>query len=234
MKVSIILPTYNEAENIVPLVREILAVLAERDTEVVVVDDNSPDGTHARLGEAFKGDSRVLALSRTKDPGLANSIRAGIEASSGETLVIMDSDSTHNPADIPRLLHVGEIYDIASASRFAPGGNMESQQHYMASFAYNLFLRVILRTQIQDNLGGFFTIRRNKMNALDSDKIFRGYGEYFFCLLHEAQKKNYSIVEIPSYYRTRIKGQSKSKFFKLFFQYMAAAINALVVRRLEK
>jgi dolichol-phosphate mannosyltransferase len=230
MKVSVILPTFNESGNIVPLIREILKNLDGYEAEVVVADDNSPDHTCELVKHEFAGDPRVKTVLRLADPGLANSIRAGIEASTGDQLVVMDSDWTHDPVEIPRLLYISKYYDIVSGSRFAPGGNMQDRPHYFSSFFYNFALRLILRTQVQDNLGGYFTIGRDNLRMLNADQIFSGYGEYFFRLLHQAQGKGFRIVEIPAQYIVRKQGSSKSNFLKLLFQYSIAAFEL----RLEK
>jgi dolichol-phosphate mannosyltransferase len=225
MKVSVVLPTYNEAGNIVLLVQSILAQVPPAwESEILVVDDNSPDGTYQAVVDAFKEDSRVKAVLRTTDRGFAKSIRAGIEHATGDQVLVMDTDFTHDPADIPKLLHVAAVYDLVSGSRFCPGGNMQDARHYLASLAYNWILRVLLRTQVQDNLGGYFTIPRAKLQQLPYDLIFYGYGEYYFRLLHFAQKRKFTVVEVPSIYRARIHGSSKSRFLKMAFSYFSAAV----------
>lgn len=223
-KVSVILPTFNEADNIAPLITAILASMpAKYEPEIIVVDDNSPDGTARRVAENFGGDGRVITISRTADPGLAKSIRAGIERSTGDALVVMDTDFTHDPAEIPRLLHVGEVYDLVSGSRFCPGGTMQDTRHYLASLVYNWLLRIILRTQVQDNLGGFFVISSTAMRSLPFDLIFHGYGDYFFRLLFFLQRNHGRIVEIPAQYRERTAGVSKSRVLNMIAKYSWAA-----------
>jgi dolichol-phosphate mannosyltransferase len=225
MKVSVVLPTYNEVGNIVELVREILAHIPEGWTpEILVVDDNSPDGTYAAAVDAFKDNPAVVPILRTTDRGFAKSIRAGMERATGDQIVVMDTDFTHDPVEIPKLLHVSRVYDIVSGSRFCPGGRMQDTGHYLASLAFNWFGRIILRTQIQDNLGGYFTIARKNLEGLPFDLIFYGYGEYFFRLLHYAQRKGLTVVEIPAQYRARTKGKSKSNFVKMLFTYTKAMI----------
>ncbi|MBF0386271.1 MAG: glycosyltransferase [Candidatus Omnitrophica bacterium] len=225
MKVSIILPTYNEAGNIVALIREIvLNIPREWAHEIIVVDDNSPDGTYQMVRDAFSGDPAVVALLRTMDRGFARSIRAGIDAAQGDQIIVMDTDFTHDPVEIPRLLHVGVVYDIVSASRFCSGGNMQDVQHYIASMLYNWVLRILLRTQVQDNLGGYFTMRREKLMQLPLNDIFFGYGEYFFRLVRFAKCQGMTIVEVPALYRTRHAGKSKSNFLKMLFTYGMAAL----------
>jgi len=224
-KVSVILPTYNESGNIIDLVNAIIQQIPRGyDYEVVVVDDNSPDNTHGLVRETFQANPKVVPVLRTVDRGFAKSIREGIERASGDRIVVMDTDFTHDPAEIPRLLHVGEVYDIVSGSRFCPGGNMQDLTHYLASMLYNWILRIVLRTQVQDNLGGYFTVRKADILRLPLDRIFFGYGEYFFRLLHYGQRQGMSIVEIPAMYRTRKAGRSKSNFGTSLFTYTMAAI----------
>ena len=224
ISVSVILPSYNEAGNIVPLVSEILAhIPATHTPEVIIVDDNSPDGTYARALEAFGGNPHVRCLLRTQDRGFAKAIRHGIESSNGEVIVVMDTDCAHDPAELPNMLHLVERYDCIIGSRFCAGGNMPSLKHYFASMVYNWGVRLIVQSQIQDNLSGFFCTRRQLLMDLDRDVIFQGYGEYFIRLLHYIQKRKHSVLEIPVVYRERSYGESKSKFFKMAFTYGFAA-----------
>jgi len=229
MKVSVILPTYEEAGNIVDLIRAIIESFpAGWEHEIVVADDNSPDQTFEVVKAAFEGNPGVVPLLRTTDRGLAKAIRAGIEVSRGEQILVMDSDFTHDPVEIPKLLHVAEKYDIVSASRFCPGGNMQDTKHYLASLLFNWFVRGVIRTQVQDNLGGYFTMSRRNLDLLPWDRIFFGYGDYFFRLLHHAQQRGLSIVEVPARYRVRRRGDSKSNFGKLLVDYTAAVIQLRV------
>jgi dolichol-phosphate mannosyltransferase len=225
VKVSVILPTYNEAGNIVRLVEEIAAnIPAGWQQEILVVDDNSPDGTHRVASERFANDPGVKVILRTKDRGFAKSIRHGLELATGDFVCVMDTDFTHDPVEIPRMLHIAQVYDIVSGSRFCAGGNMQDTQHYLASLAYNWFIRVIIRTQIQDNLGGYWVMRRDTLLTLPFDEIFYGYGEYYLRMLHFAQKSGLTVVEIPAIYRVRTYGTSKSNFLKMLFTYSRAAI----------
>ena len=136
----------------------------------------------------------------------------------------MDTDFTHDPILIPKMLKLVKEYDIVSGSRYCAGGYMEDQLHSHASFFYNLLLKLILKTQVQDNLGGFFCIKRKSLNKLPNKKIFYGYGEYFFRLLFFALKKNLSILEIPAIYKKRKRGKSKSKFIYMFYKYFIEAL----------
>jgi dolichol-phosphate mannosyltransferase len=223
--VSIVLPTYNESGNIVGLIEEIIRRIPPGWAhEIIVVDDNSPDGTYDLVRGTFAGNAAVVPVLRTTDRGFARSIRTGIERATGDQILVMDTDFTHDPVEIPRLLHVAQVYDIVSGSRFSPGGNMQDRPHYLASLAYNWLMRILLRTQVQDNLGGYFTMSRRKLLSLPLDAIFFGYGDYFFRLLFFAQRARLTIVEIPAVYQVRHKGVSKSNFFGMLWSYTAAVV----------
>ncbi len=223
--VSVILPTYNESGNIAKLVGAVAAnIPAGWGYQILVVDDNSPDDTLGAVHREFGDDPHVVPILRTEDRGFAKSIRAGIERASGEQIVVMDSDLTHDPVEIPKLLHVGEAYDFVSGSRFCAGGRMVDNTHYLLSMGYNWLLRLLIRTQVQDNLGGYFTARREMLLGLPLHEIFFGYGDYYFRLLHFVQKSGYSIVEVPAAYLLRSEGNSKSNWGRMLITYTLGAI----------
>lgn len=229
MNVSVVLPTFDEAGNIVRLVEALHAALADIEHEIIVVDDSSPDGTYELVRTTFAEDPTVRPILRTDDPGLAASIRAGIDAASGDQIVVMDTDFTHDPAELPTMLEVASAFDIVSGSRFCAGGRMQDTRHYLASLYYNRVLRVVLRTQVQDNLGGYFTMRRDHLLELPMDRIFFGYGDYYFRLLYYSQRQGRSIVELPAVYRTRTAGVSKSNFLTMLYSYASAAVRLRIV-----
>lgn len=223
--VSVVLPTYNESRNIVKLVGAVAANIPPGwEYQILVVDDNSPDDTLGAVNREFEDDPRVVPILRTEDRGFAKSIRTGIERASGERIVVMDSDLTHDPVEIPKLLHVGDVYDFVSGSRFCAGGRMVDTTHYLLSMGYNWLLRLLIRTQVQDNLGGYFTTRREMLLGLPLDEIFFGYGDYYFRLLHFVQKSGYSIVEVPAAYLMRSEGMSKSNWGRMLVTYTLGAI----------
>jgi dolichol-phosphate mannosyltransferase len=224
MKTSIILPTYKERENIVELIETIVGVLEPHnfDFEVVVVDDNSPDGTADVVRQRYADDQRVRLFVRDNERGLATAILYGIRHSSGDILVVMDTDFNHDPAVIPQMIKLLEFYDVVVGSRFVMRGGMEDKFRYFSSFAYNLLLRLLFQTQVQDNLCGFFAIYRRKLEAIELDRIFYGYGDYFIRLIIVAWRRGYQIIEIPVFYRLRRYGHSKTQFIHIFIQYTKA------------
>jgi dolichol-phosphate mannosyltransferase len=231
MKTSIILPTYNEKDNIVELIQAIFAALAgdSLDFEVVVVDDNSPDGTADSVRRNFDGDGRVKLFVRTGERGLASAIRYGIDHSAGDILVFMDTDFNHDPAIIPQMIKFLEYYDIIIGSRFVMAGGMEDRFRQFSSQIYNYAIRLLFGTPVHDNLSGFFSIYRDKLVSMDLDQIYYGYGDYFIRLLMVAHKRGYNMLEIPVFYRLRLHGHSKTQFLSIFSQYS----RALLVLRLK-
>ena len=101
---------------------------------------------------------------------------------------------------------------------------MENQLHGKLSYYYNIMLKFILKTNINDNLGGYFLIKRDLLNKLEFDKIFYGYGEYFFRLLYFGKINKAKIIEIPAVYKQRLYGKSKSNFLTMLFKYFYAAV----------
>lgn len=226
MTVSIILPTYNECQNIVPLIREIQAELAplRLDYTIQVVDDNSPDGTGALVQETFRHDPRVQVVIRTTERGLATAIRTGIEATQGEIVVVMDTDFNHDPRVLPQLIEFLKYYDLVIGSRFAQGGGMEDRRRYYLSLIYNLWLRLLLQLQVQDNLSGFMAMRRQQLLTLDLPGIFQGYGEWFIRLIFAACRRKLRILEVPVFYQLRPHGESKSRFVQMLRDYTLTAL----------
>ena len=221
---SIVLPTYNEKDNIIDLINKIKDVIKNHSHEIIVVDDNSPDDTFEVCKKYFIDDENIKMILRKSNHGLANSIREGIENAKGDYIVIMDTDFTHDPDLIKQMLNMNTKYNIISGSRFCKGGSMESTMHSILSRLYNKMIKFILQTKIEDNLGGFFCIQRKNLMQLPFEKIFYGYGDYYFRLLYFAKQKNFSIVEIPARYITRTRGKSKSKFFQMAYKYFIEVI----------
>ena len=238
--VSVILPTFNERDNICDLVDAIHRELepAGYAYEVLVVDDNSPDGTAEVVRLLYRLEGTAIALLpgsergrlrlfvRTQDKGLANSIRDGLLAAQGQTLVVMDTDFNHDPAMIPQMVDLLRYYDLVIGSRFVMRGGMEDRLRYHFSQIYNVFIRALFQTQIQDNLSGYFAIRRERLYSLAPlfPAIFYGYGDYFIRLLLAAWRQGWKILEVPVFYILRRHGDSKTGFWSVFKKYTAAVL----------
>ena len=178
--VSVILPTYNERDGIAELVAEIVAIAraARLDFEVLLVDDDSPDGTGAHVEEAFRAEPAVRVHVRRGERGLASAIHRGIVDARGDFVVVMDSDGNHDPALLPLMLRCAEDFDVVIGSRYVLGGGMlTSAFRYWASYAFNILIRVVLGLRIHDNLSGYLAFRRTLLDGLDAGRTFYGYGD---------------------------------------------------------
>jgi dolichol-phosphate mannosyltransferase len=225
MRTSIILPTYNERGNIVDLVTAILNVLDhdKLPCELVVIDDNSPDGTADIVRESFKNEDRVNIFVRKNDRGLASAIKYGITRSNGDIVVVMDTDFNHDPLMLPQLIEFLKYYDMVIGSRFVLGGGMQDRFRYYCSVIYTIWLRFFLGIHIKDKLSGFFSMRKSTLLILDMDSIFFGYGDFFIRLLLKAQRKGFRILEVPTFYQLRKAGHSKTNFISIFLKYTISA-----------
>lgn len=224
---SIILPTYNEEGNIIPLVRDIISTLQSSSFEILIIDDNSPDGTAEKAKKEFHHDKRIRIFVKKKDKGLARAIMYGIQKSKGVYILVMDTDFNHNPNDIPKFLRLKGKYDLIVGSRYIAGGGMENRMRYYASFLYNLIIRFVLSLPTKDSLSGFFLTRRDILEKVDFETTFIGYGDYFIRLLKNIHRHTQSICEVPVFYKNRFSGESKSKLFKMCLDYSRTVFDLL-------
>jgi len=231
-KISIILPTYNEKDNVLPLIKAIHAELCGYDHELLVVDDNSSDGTEQAVADLK--DPLVKFILRTKNRGFANSIRCGLENAAGEIFVVMDSDFNHQPKYLPFMIHALSHYDCVSGSRFLYGGKMLPRSRHILSWIFNIFIRTITRGTITDSLYGFFAIKRNTIERCNYDNIFWGYGDYCIRLMFYLQKNNATILQIPVINGARKTGAGNSRFLKVFWQYFTESIKLAYKMRREQ
>lgn len=228
IKASVILPTYNEAGNIVKLVGEIRNELSNDriNNEVVIVDDDSSDKTGLLAQKYFSKNPSIRVITRKGEKGLATAIRKGLETSVGEIAVVMDTDFNHAPSLIPKLVKKCQKYDFVVGSRFVGNGGMQNKTREILSRLFNtLLIRPILGSPVHDNLSGFFAIKTKEFYKLDFDKIFWGYGDYFIRLIYLAKINGSTFTELPSYYKNRQYGTSKSKFLQMFYDYLLSAVN---------
>jgi dolichol-phosphate mannosyltransferase len=212
MKVSVVMPTYNEKENIEALIEAVFENV-EGEVEVVVVDDDSPDETWRIVEDVGKrkGEDKVRLIRRTEEKGLASAIRAGIVASKGDIVVVMDTDFSHPPKKIPELISAVSEADIALGSRHMRGGGMKAPPgRAFFSKLTNIFARAFLGYSVKDYTGGFIAVKRK---VFDDVKILDEWGEYGnYCIgfLYNAKEKGYKIKEVPFVYRYRTAGETKT------------------------
>lgn len=215
--ISIVLPCYNEKDNILLLIEEINNILIDKKIQLVIVDDDSPDGTFDAV--VNKNLNYVKAILRKEEASLAKSIRTGIENADGEIIVVMDTDFNHCPEELPVMLMNLQFYDCVLASRFLYGSKMDNRFRQWASWVFNIFVRIVTRKYITDSLFGYFAIKKTVLQQVNYDDIFWGYGDYCIRLMHYLQKAKINILQVPATLGKRKNGSGNNKLIRTFFQY---------------
>jgi dolichol-phosphate mannosyltransferase len=210
----LILPTYNEAENIGPIVHAAREQLRAGDS-ILIVDDNSPDGTGKLADELSEQIDNVHVLHRPGKQGLGRAYLAGFghALANGADLVLeMDSDFSHDPADLPRLIETAEQgADLVLGSRYVAGGSVADWGllRRLVSRGGSWYARMILGVHVRDLTGGFKCFRREVLEALDLNSVHAdGYG-FQIELTYRTIQAGFDVVEIPIVFRDRRVGQSK-------------------------
>jgi dolichol-phosphate mannosyltransferase len=212
----LILPTYNEAENIEPLVRAVLPQLEStgREHTVLIVDDSSPDGTGRIADRLAEELEPVRVLHRTAKLGLGRAYLAGFEVAltGGAELVLeMDSDFSHDPADLPRLIAAADAADLVLGSRYVPGGGVENwgKLRRALSRGGSWYARRVLGVPVRDLTGGFKCFNRRVLESIDLDGVHAdGYG-FQIELTFRAVEAGFTVAEVPILFRERREGASK-------------------------
>ncbi len=222
MKVSVVLATYNERDNIVKLVPALVSNLksSSLDYEIIIVDDKSPDGTADAAGEAFARNRKVKVIVRN-ERGLATALRRGVEESSGDVVVLMDTDFSHNPSMVSDLASLAFKSGVANGSRFVRGGRFVARFYRsLGTRLVQLFARILLGIPCTDFTNGFVAVRSGAFKKLDFNKVFVGYGDYCIRLFYYLHRAGLGISELPSIYKPRIHGASKTKEFSTGLDYL--------------
>ena len=213
MRACLCLPTYDERENLEPMLRALRDVLGP-DDRVLVIDDSSPDGT-GELADRLAGElDFVDVLHRPRKEGLGPAYLAGFRralAAGAELIVEMDCDFSHDPADVPRLLDAAADADLVLGSRYVPGGGVENWGlvRRLISSGGSLYARLLLGVPVRDLTGGFKVFRRDALEAIPLDRVHsRGYA-FQIELTYRAIRRGFRVVEVPIRFVDREVGGSK-------------------------
>ena len=216
MKAVVCLPTYNERENLEPMLRRLGEVLAASglDARVLVIDDNSPDGT-GEIADRLAGElGYVDVLHRERKEGLGPAYLAGFHralAGDAELVLEMDCDFSHDPADLPRLVAAAESADVVLGSRYVPGGGTRNWGlgRRVVSRTGCLYARIVLGVPIHDLTGGFKCFRRRVLESIDLEAVrTKGYA-FQIELTYRALRAGFRVVEVPIVFADRELGGSK-------------------------
>ncbi len=214
MRATLCLPTYNERENLARMIESLAGVLRDGD-RVLVIDDNSPDGTGAIADELAEKHPFVSVLHRERKEGLGRAYIDGFQhvlAGDAELVLEMDCDFSHDPQDVPRLIAAAEDgADVVLGSRYVPGGGVRNWglARQLISRGGSVYTALFLRMGVKDPTGGFKCFRRAVLDRLDLDAITpRGYA-FQIEMTYRAKQAGFRVVEIPITFSDREAGQSK-------------------------
>ena len=213
-RVLVVVPTYNEAENLPSMVAALLALAPAVD--VLVVDDNSPDGTGELADGLVKAHpDRVDVLHRTQKSGLGDAYRAGFRralAGGAERVFEMDADFSHPVAAVPAMLALAERYDVVVGSRYVRGGSLDrrwSPLRRLVSRGGNVYARLVTGLEVRDATAGFKCFRREALERVGLDAVrSQGYNFQIEMALR-CQRAGLRVVELPIHFRERDAGVSK-------------------------
>ncbi|MCB5265355.1 MAG: polyprenol monophosphomannose synthase [Candidatus Cloacimonetes bacterium] len=212
MKALLIIPTYNEIKNIDRIIRTVLS--KAKDLEVLVMDDNSPDGTADAVKALMQTEPRLRIIERPGKMGLGSAYVTGFKYALDkgyEFILEMDADFSHNPDDVPRLLEAAQKYDLVIGSRYSNGVNIVNWpfRRLLISYFASKYVRIITGMPIKDPTGGFKCFRSKVLKAIDLDKILSDGYAFQIEMNFKAWTKGFHIKEIPIVFTERSEGESK-------------------------
>ena len=210
MKTTVVVPTYNERENVAPMAAALRKALPGAD--LLCVDDNSPDGTGAIVDDLAQHDAHIACLHRTQKDGLGRAYVAGFThalAHGAERVVQMDCDFSHDPADLPRLL--AEEADLVIGSRYVPGGTTPGWpwKRRLLSRAGGVFIRAVTGMPLRDPTGGFKCWTAEALRAIDLKSVASAGYSFQLEMNHRAWRAGLVIREVPIRFTDRTRGESK-------------------------
>lgn len=208
----VLIPTYNESDTIKETVSEVLKICP--DTDIIVIDDNSPDGTGEIVDALAHSDKRIRCIHRKRKEGLGPAYLEGFKTAlqnGYEYIVQMDADFSHDPKHLPEFFETIKNYDLIIGSRYISGGGVKNwgiARRLLSKFG-SLYARSILSINIHDLTGGFKCCRRNVLESIDIDTIAsKGYA-FLIEMTYRTYKKGFRIKEIPIIFTERRTGQTK-------------------------
>jgi dolichol-phosphate mannosyltransferase len=212
MKILIIIPTYNELENLPRLLTEVLS--KDNNIDMLFIDDNSPDGTADFIENEQKNNNRIHLIKRQSKQGLGTAYIVGFKFAlqrDYEVIFEMDADFSHDPNEIPRFLEEIKNSDVVLGSRYKNGVNVINwpMRRLLLSWFANIYTRVITGMPLHDATGGFKCFKREVLEAIDLNRVKSNGYAFQIEMNFKAWKKGFNIKEIPIIFIDRVKGSSK-------------------------
>jgi dolichol-phosphate mannosyltransferase len=237
MRALAILPSYNEAENVLPLSADILS--RDENLEVVVVDDNSPDGTGNLVADAMRDEPRLHLVKRPGKLGLGSAYQAGFEYGlehGFDRILTMDCDYSHHPRHLPPILEAMEGADMVVGSRYVPGGgvaNWPLHRRLLSRFA-NFYTRVLLRMPVRDCTAGFRCYSREVLETVDPRAVRSSGYAFLEEMVYRVHRAGFTIAEVPIIFEDRTRGASKISHSEIYRAAWHVLVTALRPRPIPR
>ena len=236
MKIIIVIPTYNEIENIEVILEKVF--LLDLGVDILIVDDNSPDGTYAKVQELIDADTyggQLHLVIRQNKEGLGKAYIEGFKwclARAYAFVIEMDADLSHDPKYLPAFIENIKEYDLVIGSRYVKGGGVVnwSLLRKFISFGGSTYARTILGISIKDVTGGFKCFRREVLEAIDLDNIMSAGYAFQIEMNYRTILKGFRVKEVPIIFEDRVAGKSKMSK-KIFIE---ALLNVVTLRLHKK
>jgi glycosyltransferase involved in cell wall biosynthesis len=229
----VVIPTYNEAENVLPLARDVLA--QDPSLDVLVVDDASPDGTGERVAEAGAREPRLRLLRRPGKLGLGTAYQAGFRYGlehGYDHVITMDGDGSHAPRFLPAILAAARTHDLVVGSRYVPGGgiaNWPPHRRALSAFA-NFYTRTLLRLSVRDCTSGYRAYARKVLETVDPFAVRSSGYSFLEEMLHRVARAGFRIAEVPILFQDRTAGASKIDHREIYRAAWHVLVTALAGR----
>jgi dolichol-phosphate mannosyltransferase len=212
MKAIVVIPTYNENKNIIKIIDKVFSVYDG--IEILVVDDNSPDGTGALVKNKMQDTNRLHLIERAGKMGLGTAYLAGFKYAlehNFDYILEMDADFSHNPEEIPNFLKYIQEYDLVLGSRYIKGVNVVNWplKRLLLSYFANLYTRVITGMKIKDATGGFKCFRATALSQINFDEVKSNGYSFQIEMTYRLWKNGAKVKEIPITFVDRMEGISK-------------------------
>lgn len=226
----VILPTYDEKDNVIPLFEEILAVSDV--FEILVVDDCSPDGTGDIVAEAQRKEPRIHLIRREGKLGLGTAYLAGFRRGlehGYDYIFTMDADRSHNPRYLSAMLSSLEHDEMVIGSRYVPGGGIENwpaHRRALSTFA-NFYTRTMLRISVNDCTSGYRGYRRQVLETVNPFEIKSSGYSFLYEMVWRVSRAGFSIGEVPIIFEQRVAGSSKINSSEIYFAALRVLVTAL-------
>lgn len=236
-KISVVLPTYNELNNIEKLVSRVQKTLKKitPNYEIIIVDDNSPDGTGHFMKKKSLNDKNIKVLIRKEKTGLGDAYKYGFKYITGDIIFQMDADLSHNPKDIPKFVKALQYNDVVIGSRYIKGGlNLNSdRKRIIISKVANLLASFFFRLRQSDCTNGYRAYKRKVIDKILPHITCQKY-VFLVEMLEKAKQFGFTVGEVPIRFQDRYIGKSKFNIWEVFFFLREIIKRAIIIIRTKK